>query len=143
MDSDKLLNLATDRWAACWRRAARRSPGWRSPSTGCCRPTKARTAQVFAIPSCLIVSLMAEDGRPVTRMRRIRAHGTDLELLETLQRPVPAASAVPYPPLDEARAMVDRSLPPAAATVPPRCCWATVWPPPSSVPCSAAGFGTA
>ena len=38
-------------------------------------------AQVFAIPSCLIVSLRASDGHPVTRMRRIPPHGTDIELL--------------------------------------------------------------
>ena len=39
-------------------------------------------AQVFAIPSCLIVSLQGEGNRSVTRMSRIPAHGTDIELLE-------------------------------------------------------------
>ena len=39
-------------------------------------------AQVFAIPSCLIVSLQGEGSRSVTRMSRIPAHGTDIELLE-------------------------------------------------------------
>ena len=37
---------------------------------------------VFAIPSCLIVSLNGEGGEPVTRVRHVLAHGTDLELLE-------------------------------------------------------------
>ena len=39
-------------------------------------------ADVFAIPSCLIVSLNGESGEPVTRVRYVPAHGTDLELLE-------------------------------------------------------------
>lgn len=38
--------------------------------------------QVFAIPSCLFVSLNTPDGHPITRMCRIPAHGTDIELLE-------------------------------------------------------------
>lgn len=37
---------------------------------------------VFAIPSCLIVSMKGESGEPVTRVRHVPAHGTDLELLE-------------------------------------------------------------
>lgn len=37
---------------------------------------------VFAIPSCLIVSLNGEGGEPVTRVRYVPTHGTDLELLE-------------------------------------------------------------
>ena len=37
---------------------------------------------VFAIPSCLIVSLKGEGAEPITRMRYVPAHGTDLELLE-------------------------------------------------------------
>ena len=40
------------------------------------------TAQVFAIPTCLIVSVNTPEGHPVTRMCRIPAHGTDIELLE-------------------------------------------------------------
>ena len=38
--------------------------------------------QVFAIPNCLIVSLNTPQGHPITRMRRIPTHGTDIELLE-------------------------------------------------------------
>lgn len=39
-------------------------------------------AQVFAIPSCLIVSLTPPQAEPLTRMCRIPAHGTDLDRLE-------------------------------------------------------------
>ncbi len=38
--------------------------------------------QVFAIPNCLIVSVDTPEGKPLTRMCRIPAHGTDIELLE-------------------------------------------------------------
>lgn len=38
--------------------------------------------QVFAIPNCLIVSLIDSDGRPISRMRRIPAHGTDISRME-------------------------------------------------------------
>ena len=38
--------------------------------------------EVFAIPNCVIVSITTPEGHPITRMRRIGAHGTDIELLE-------------------------------------------------------------
>ena len=38
--------------------------------------------EVFAIPNCVIVSITTPDGQPITRMRRIAGHGTDIELLE-------------------------------------------------------------
>lgn len=38
--------------------------------------------QVFAIPNCLIVSVIDNDGRPITRLRRIPAHGTDINRME-------------------------------------------------------------
>ena len=38
--------------------------------------------EVFAIPSCIIVSLTTPEGQPITRIRRIHACGTDLEQLE-------------------------------------------------------------
>ena len=40
------------------------------------------SGEVFAIPSCIIVSLTTPEGQPITRIRRIPAHGTDLEQLE-------------------------------------------------------------
>ena len=39
-------------------------------------------AEVFAIPNYLIVSILAEDGTPITRMRRIGMHGNDLDAVE-------------------------------------------------------------
>ncbi len=39
-------------------------------------------AEVFAIPNLLIVSMMTEDAQPITRMRRIGQHGSDLDAVE-------------------------------------------------------------
>jgi len=39
-------------------------------------------AEVFAIPNYLIVSIIAGDGHPITRMRRIGYHGNDLDSVE-------------------------------------------------------------
>jgi len=39
-------------------------------------------AEVFAIPNYLIVSIITDDGTPITRMRRIGAHGNDLDSVE-------------------------------------------------------------
>lgn len=39
-------------------------------------------AEVFAIPNYLVVSMIAEDGHPITRMRRIGYHGNDLDSVE-------------------------------------------------------------
>ncbi len=39
-------------------------------------------AEVFAIPNYLIVSILSQDGQPITRMRRIGAHGNDLDAVE-------------------------------------------------------------
>ncbi|MBQ9349272.1 MAG: threonine/serine exporter family protein [Oscillibacter sp.] len=64
------------------------------------------TAEVFTIPSCVIVSATTPEGHPVTRMRRIPAHGTDLELLERCNSLCRSLCATP-PPLEEARARVD------------------------------------
>lgn len=57
--------------------------------------------QVFAIPNCLIVSVTTPQGHPITRMCRIPAHGTDIELLERCnelcrqlcRKPVPVEEA--------------------------------------------------
>ncbi len=38
--------------------------------------------EVFSIPNCLIISLESESGVPMTRMRRISHHGTDLDAVE-------------------------------------------------------------
>ncbi len=39
-------------------------------------------SEVFAIPNYLIVTVMMEDGTPITRMRRIGSHGNDLDSVE-------------------------------------------------------------
>lgn len=39
-------------------------------------------AEAFAIPNCLIVSIITESGTPMTRMRRIGPHGNDLDAVE-------------------------------------------------------------
>lgn len=39
-------------------------------------------AEVFAIPNCLTVSLETDQQKPMTRMRRIGHHGTDLDSVE-------------------------------------------------------------
>lgn len=39
-------------------------------------------AEVFAIPNYLMVSILTEDGTPITRMRRIGPHGNDLDAVE-------------------------------------------------------------
>lgn len=42
----------------------------------------AQRGEVFAIPNCLIVSLNGPDGQPLTQMRRMPNHGTDIDRLE-------------------------------------------------------------
>ena len=39
-------------------------------------------AEVFAIPNYMVVSITGSDGHPITRMRRIGAHGNDLDAVE-------------------------------------------------------------
>lgn len=42
------------------------------------------SAEVFSIPNYLIVSILTEDGKPITRMRRIGYHGNNLDAVEKL-----------------------------------------------------------
>lgn len=62
--------------------------------------------QVFAIPNCLIVSVTTPEGQPLTRMCRIPAHGTNIELLERCNDLCRRLCADPIP-VDEARRLVD------------------------------------
>ena len=41
-------------------------------------------AEVFSIPNYLIVSILTETGKPLTRMRRIGDHGNNLDAVEKL-----------------------------------------------------------
>lgn len=40
------------------------------------------SSEVFAIPNCLTVSIQTADGKPMTRMRRIGPHGSDMDSVE-------------------------------------------------------------
>ena len=71
MDSDKLLNLATSLGCLLAESGAEISRVEESVYR-LLQAYQGKDAQVFAIPSCLIVSLMAEDGRPVTH--RLSSH---------------------------------------------------------------------
>lgn len=62
-------------------------------------------AQVFAIPNCLIVSLTSPEGRPLTSLCRIRAHGNDIEQLE-LCNDLCRRLCRDTPPVSEARQQV-------------------------------------
>nr|WP_326166906.1 threonine/serine exporter family protein [uncultured Oscillibacter sp.] len=62
--------------------------------------------EVFAIPNCVIVSVATPQGHPITRMRRVPSHGTDIELLERCNALCRRLCAE-IPPLDEARAAID------------------------------------
>ena len=61
--------------------------------------------QVFAIPNCLIVSVNTPTGHPITQMKRIPAHGTDIELLERCND-LCRRLCQEVPPLEEAKAQV-------------------------------------
>ena len=63
--------------------------------------------QVFAIPNCLIVGFDTPEGKPLTRMCRIPAHGTDIELLERCNDLCRAWCAAPVP-VEEALAQLPR-----------------------------------
>ena len=55
-------------------------------------------AEAFAIPNCLIVSIITEAGTPMTRMRRIGPHGNDLDAVEqyaNLSRKICAEAPAP------------------------------------------------
>lgn len=62
--------------------------------------------QVFALPNCLIVSVNTPEGHPLTRMCRIPAHGTDIELLERCNDLCRRLCRDPLP-VEEAQEMVE------------------------------------
>lgn len=105
MDYDKLLNMATEL-------------GCRLMSSGAeiyrveesifrlLRAYGLEEPQVFAIPNALIVSVTTPQGHPITRMRRIPSHGTDIELLEQCNGLCRQLCAQ-VPPLDQAQEQVD------------------------------------
>lgn len=74
--------------------------------------------QVFAIPNCLIVSITTPKGHPITRMCRIPAHGTDIELLEACNDLCRRLCQNPLP-VDQAQVLVD-ALPTRTPSPSPR-----------------------
>ena len=63
--------------------------------------------EVFAIPNCIIISLTSPQGEPLTQIRRMPAHGTDIYLLEKyngLCRELCSQT----PPFDEALERLER-----------------------------------
>lgn len=77
--------------------------------------------QVFALPSCIFVSITTPEGRPISQMRRIPAHGTNIELLERCND-LCRHLCVEVPDVDTAMARV-QALAPACPAYP---CWFTV-----------------
>lgn len=74
--------------------------------------------EVFAIPNCVIVSITTPQGHPITRMRRIGGHGTDIELLERCNALCRQLCAHP-PEIGKAQALLS-ALPEQTPRYPPR-----------------------
>lgn len=76
--------------------------------------------QVFAIPNCLIVSILDAQGKQLTRMRQARISGTDLNLLEAynaLSRRLCAAPPADPGEISRRLKQVDTSVKPFPAWV--------------------------
>ena len=68
-------------------------------------------AEAFAIPNCLIVSIITATGKPMTRMRRIGPHGNDLDAVEqyaNLSRKICARAPDPEELLNWLQCVEDR-----------------------------------
>lgn len=80
MDYNTLLDLATD---LGYELAMAGAETFRvEESISRCLAAYGVQAEVFAIPNYLVVSIITEDGQPITRMRRIGHHGNDLDAVE-------------------------------------------------------------
>lgn len=80
MDYNALLDLATD---LGYELAMAGAETFRvEESISRCLAAYGVTAEVFAIPNYLVVSIITQDGQPITRMRRIGHHGNDLDAVE-------------------------------------------------------------
>ena len=66
----------------------------------------AERGEVFAIPNCIIISLTSPDGEPLTQIRRMPSHGTDIEQLE-LYNDLCRTLCRDTPPLDDALEQVE------------------------------------
>lgn len=108
MDYDKLLNMAAELGYRLMYSGAEiyrvEESAWRL-----LRAYGLEAPEVFAIPNCVIVSVSTPEGHPITRMRRVPIHGTDIEQLErcnALCRRLCAET----PPLEEAQAAINALL---------------------------------
>lgn len=63
---------------------------------------------VFAIPNCLIVTVCPDNGKPMTRMRRIGYHGTDINAVEQFYG-LGRQLCREKPPMEEACAMLQQT----------------------------------
>ena len=80
MDYNALLDMATD---LGYELAMAGAETFRvEESITRCLAAYGLQADVFAIPNYLAVSIITEDGQPITRMRRIGHHGNDLDAVE-------------------------------------------------------------
>ena len=80
MDYNLLLDMATD---LGYELAMAGAETFRvEESISRCLSAYGVTADVFAIPNYLVVSITTEEGHPITRMRRIGPHGNDLDSVE-------------------------------------------------------------
>ena len=80
MDYNALLDLATD---LGYELAMAGAETFRvEESISRCLSAYGVQAEVFAIPNYLVVSIITDDGHPITRMRRIGHHGNDLDAVE-------------------------------------------------------------
>ncbi|MCI8423250.1 MAG: threonine/serine exporter family protein [Lawsonibacter sp.] len=104
MDYDNLLNLGTE--LGCRLMASGAEIYRVEESVGRLMAAYGLSPQVFALPNCLIVSITTPEGHPVTRMCRIPAHGTDIELLERCNALCRSLCRTPLP-VEEAQAQVD------------------------------------
>ena len=106
LDYDKLINLATNM-------------GYRLLETGAeiYRVEEAvqrilaayglSSGEVFAIPNCIIVSMVTPTGRTFTRVRRMPSHGTDIDQLERYND-LCRRLCVETPDVDEALEKMDK-----------------------------------
>ena len=103
MDCDKLLTLGTEMGRLLMTSGAEiyRVEESMSRLLG----AYGKDPQVFAIPSWISVSITTPQGRPITRMVRIPAHGTDIELLERCNQLCRQLCAHPLP-VDKALKLV-------------------------------------
>ena len=80
MDYNALLDMATD---LGYELAMAGAETFRvEESISRCLAAYGIQAEVFAIPNYLAVSILTEDGQPISRMRRIGYHGNDLDAVE-------------------------------------------------------------